>query len=354
MKLRHFDKRKRSVLVRSVAIALVTVAGCGPPRSEFFDPLETLRVWPEPPEQPRIMYLGSVSTETDLEQPRSWFQGFGELVFGKGDVGILVSPYAVTVDPTGIMFVADSGGAAVHAFDLRTRAYDQFSQLSDNERLERPVGLAMLEDHVYVVDSVLRRVCVFRKDGRFLFAFGDDRFERPSGIACQQSNGLVYVADTGSHAIYTFDREGRFVRQIGSRGLDPGQFNFPTHLWLDRAGQLYVSDTLNYRVQVLTEDGAFVRMFGQQGDRPGNFAHPCAVATDSHGNIYVTDRQYENVQIFNSAGQILMAFGQEGQGPGEFWLPAGIFVDRHDRIYVADSFNKRVQIFELLGSAQNE
>ena len=329
-------------------MVLVFSGGCGPKRGDLITTSEIEKVWPEPPEQPRIMYLGQILTETDLQRGKSWMQGLGELVFGKGPVGVMVCPYAVAVDETGMMFVADSGGAVVHMFDLRTRNYNQFASLGDGRTLQKPVGLALLGERLYVADSGLGQVCVFRRDGTFLLAFGAGQLRRPSGIAASAADGAIYVADAAGHVVYKFNADGALVGRMGRRGLEPGQFNFPTHLCVDRTGRLYVSDTLNYRVQVFGPDGAFLRMFGQQGDRPGNFAHPCAVAADSQGNIYVTDRQFENIQIFNSQGQILMAFGREGKGPGEFWLPGGIFIDHRDKIYVADSFNKRIQIFDLL------
>jgi len=334
------------------AILLAGGVGCAPQSPARLETPQTQPVWPEPPDQPRIMYLGQVLTEEDLQKGKSWVQGLGELMFGKGAVGALICPYAVAVDGTGVMFVADSAGAVIHTFNLSNRDYHQFSQIADGKTLQKPVGLALYADRLYVADSGLRQVCVFRKDGTFLFAFGAEHLARPSGIACGPGEGVVYVADTAAHTVNTYDLNGRFLRQLGGRGLNPGQFNFPTHLCVDEAGQLYVSDTLNYRIQVFTADGTFLRMFGQQGDRPGNFAHPCAVATDRHGNIYVTDRQFENVQIFDSQGHILMAFGREGKGPGEFWLPGGIFIDARSRIYVADSFNKRIQIFALLEDTQ--
>ncbi len=327
---------------------LLAGAGCGPQRPALLNRAEATLVWPKPPEQPRIRYLGAVSTEADMEKRGSLLDGIGELLFGAKPMGVLVSPYAVAVDPTGVLYVADSAGAAVHAFNLRTRDYRQFSSLGKEAGLQKPVALTTLTDRVYVVDSVRHEVCVFKKTGEFVFAFGRDQLERPAGIACRRPEGTIYVADAGNHALYVFSHEGQFIRKIGTRGIDAGQFNFPTHLHIDEAGQLYVSDTLNYRVQVLGPDDRFVKVFGDQGDRPGNFAHPCGVATDHAGNIYVIDRQFENVQIFDPQGRILMAFGEEGSDPGQFWLPAGICVDVHDRIYVADSYNKRVQVFEFL------
>jgi len=283
-----------------------------------------------------------------LKKELSWTQGLGELLFGKKKMGVLVTPYAVAIDQNNKLFVTDTAGAVVHVFDLNTRAYKQFADMAGQEKLLKPVGLIIVDNWIYVVDSKLRKVCVFNKNGKYIFSFGSERFIRPSGIAYWQDGRTVYVADTARHTIYVFTRKGKFIQQIGARGLGPGMFNFPTHLCLDNSGKLYVSDSLNYRIQLFTNEGKFLGMFGQQGDRPGNFAHPCGVATDGFGNIYVTDRQFENVQIFDQQGRILMAFGQEGTKAGQFWLPAGICIDSRNRIYVADSFNKRIQIFNIV------
>jgi DNA-binding beta-propeller fold protein YncE len=349
MRIRQIGQYRRSAGRWVFVVALLlTGAGCGPQQPGFLNWSQATLVWPKPPEQPRIAYLGALSTESDMEKRGSLLDGIGDLLFGAKPIGVLVSPYAVAVDPTGILYVADSAGAAVHAFNLRTRDYFQFSALGKEASLQKPVAVTTLGDRVYVVDSVLHEVCVFKRNGEFVFAFGQGQFQRPAGIGCRRPQGTLYIADTGNHAVYVFSHEGKFIRQIGTRGIGPGQFNFPTHLCVDGSGQLYVSDTLNYRVQVFGPDDEFLRVFGQQGDRPGSFAHPCGVAADQAGNIYVTDRQFENVQVFDPEGRILMAFGQEGSGPGEFWLPAGIFIDVYDRIYVADSYNKRVQVFEFL------
>jgi len=304
--------------------------------------------WPAPPEKSRIIYLGAISTEADLKAKTSWADGLGELLFGKRKIGVLVAPSDVAIDQSDRLFVTDSAGAAVHIFDLNKRTYKQFSSLADKEKLLKPVALTIVGNRIYVVDSILREVCVFDNSGKFIFSFGRNHFTRPSGIAYSPEDEIVYVTDTAEHTIEVFTVGGKFIEQIGSRGTGAGKFNFPTHLWVDKNGRLYVSDTLNYRIQVFSRDHRFFEMFGRQGDRPGNFAHPCGVATDSFGNIYVIDRQFENVQLFDQQGRILLAFGQEGTQAGQFWLPAGLFIDYRNRIYVADSFNKRIQVFELM------
>lgn len=322
--------------------------GCASPKGKVFPKLDESIVWPKPPEQGRLVYIGTISTEDDLKRGVSFFESLGELIFGKEKVGVLIGPSAVAFCDDESLLVADGAGGVVHNFNLSTRDYHQFGPLSKTESLMMPVALALIDNHVYVVDSMLHKVCVFTKDGKYKFSFGHDRLKRPTGIAYWPDGGKIFISDTGRHVIEVFDTNGRFENTIGSRGGMPGAFNFPTHLWVDKGGKLYVSDTLNYRVQIFSPEGKYLKMFGEHGDGPGYFAHPSGVATDNFGHIYVVDRQFENIQIFDDDGQVLMSWGEEGSGVGEFWLPGGMYIDGRNRIYVADSFNKRIQVFELL------
>lgn len=139
MGIRPSSEWRSSGGLQVLAVALLlAAAGCGPQRSRLVDSAETTRVWPRPPEQPRIAYLGAVSTESDMQKRGSLLDGIGGLLFGAKPVGVLLSPYAVAVDPTGILYVADSAGAAVHAFNLRTRDYHQFSALGKEAKLQSP------------------------------------------------------------------------------------------------------------------------------------------------------------------------------------------------------------------------
>lgn len=346
------SRRKRTQYAATAILVLcwaatVLCCGCGG-RKQLFPPPDQDIVWPSLPEQPRIQYMGQLSSEDDLNREVSFVEGLGRTVFGRENVGVLVSPYGLALDDDERLFITDSSGAVVHMMDMKTREYRQFSELADGEKLLSPIGVVVIEKDIYVSDSMLGKICVFDKKGNHKFSFGSELLQRPSGLAYSQKSEKLYVADTKRHVIAVFDKQGNLITELGRRGEGKGQFNFPTHLWVDRQGQLYVSDTLNYRIQVFSPEGEFLLAVGEHGDRPGYFAHPCGVASDSFGNIYVADRQFENIQIFSSQGQILMAVGGEGHGPGQFWLPAGIFIDRNDRILVADSFNKRIQFLQLL------
>ena len=346
-----FKIKKISVGLISLCSLVLFVIGCSSPPGELFPQLEKPLIWPAPPENPRIKYIGEISTEADLKEGISWLESLTELVFGKKKIGILVGPYAVATDNDERLFVADASQGRVHSFDLKNRKHKQFADIGNEQELQMPVALAVIGDRIYVVDSVLHKICVFNQKGKYILSFGQERLKRPTAIAYCALENNIYVTDTASHKINIFRQDGSFVKELGERGTKPGLFNFPTQLWVDKEGRLYVSDTLNYRIQIFTKKGKFVKMFGRQGDRAGNFAHSGGVATDSFGHIYVVDRQFENIQVFDSNGVILMAFGQEGSGPGEFWLPGGIYIDIKNKIYIADSFNKRIQIFKFLEEA---
>lgn len=343
-------KIKKMIVAPIRGLALMSVAmtlGCAQPEGPLFTPLEKPLVWPQPPELPRIAYVGMISTEEDLKPAKSWSQGMTELFFGKEDIGVLVSPTGVVFDDQKI-YVTDNAAAAVHIFDLNSRDYKQVMSCGDDAVFMMPVAIAFMDESFCVVDSVLRKVCVFDREGDFKFAFGQSHLTRPTGVAFSAVHRQLYVSDTAEHKIKVFGENGEFLYELGLRGIGPGEFNFPTHLWTDEQGNVYVSDTLNYRIQVFSGEGTYLRMFGVHGDRPGNFAHPAGIATDSQGHIYVVDKQYENIQVFDIEGNILMAFGGEGSAPGDFWLPSGIFIGEKNRIYIADSFNKRIQVFEFL------
>jgi DNA-binding beta-propeller fold protein YncE len=105
-----------------------------------------------------------------------------ELFFGKKKIGVLISPYATAIAHDYKLYVTDTSEGTVHIFDLRKRQYRHFGEIDNNKRLQKPVGITVSGNWIYVVDSMLHKVCIFNTAGKFLFSFGDDRLKRPSGI----------------------------------------------------------------------------------------------------------------------------------------------------------------------------
>ena len=51
------------------------------------------------------------------------------------------------------------------------------------------------------------------------------------------------------------------MKQWGTKGSGPGQFNTPHSIAIDRMDNIYVGDRGNRRVQVFDTDGKFLRQF---------------------------------------------------------------------------------------------
>ncbi len=303
-------------------------------------------VWPDPPDPPRIKFLKTVAGPTDLGIQPSFWERVGELFAGKAEAW-MIRPTGVAVRGE-VLYVADPGAQALWILD---GAAGRFKEIRGprGQQLASPVGVTIgREGKVYVADSYLRKLLIFNPDGNLTGSVENASFLRPSGVAYDEAADRLYVADSATHRIWILSGQGKMQGSIGGHGSQEGEFNYPTHVALDRVGTLYVTDSLGFRIQMFSRDGRLLGSFGRHGDASGDFAAPKGVGVDSEGHVYVVDALFDAVQIFDRAGQLLLGFGQRGPAPGQFWLPGGLFIDEKDRIYVADSYNQRVQIFQYI------
>lgn len=306
-------------------------------------------LWPDPPEIPRIHFVGAVSRPGDMGIGNGVFRNFFRYLAGSSDTP-MVNPHGAAVDAAGRLYVVDTFLRKVHVFDPGGKRYFAFPE--KGPPLVSPIGVAVDEKRgrVYVSDSAQGAVKVFTSDGgKPAGEIRGGEMGRPTGIAIHAAKDELLVLDTVHSAILRFSlADHRLKGIVGKEGEGDGSFHAPTHIAVSRSGNILVTDSLNYRVQVFDPEGRFLRGFGAPGDGPGTFSRPKGVAVDSDENVYVVDALFANVQVFDKEGRLLMAFGKHGQRFGEFWLPSGIFIDGRDMIYVSDSYNKRVQIFQYL------
>jgi DNA-binding beta-propeller fold protein YncE len=336
-----------------VCAVQITVAGCAAtaPLSPFDS---ESRVWPEPPDEKRITYVGEFHQSPDLGIKKSAWDRLMSFAVGSVD-DVMIRPMAVAAtDDNGIVYVADPDAQCVHRYDLARARYECL-RLGKDKLPVFPVGLDITDDGwLFVSDSQQGQLLQMAPGKKQLEPFyAGEMLDQPTGIVWDSASQQLYVTDTGNQSILVFDRDGDLKRTIGERGSGPGQFNFPTYLWVDStSNEILVADSLNFRVQRFSADGDFLHTFGKDGDKPGDFSRPKGVATDSHGHVYVVDALMHLLQIFSPEGELLLSVGGQGQGEGQFWLPNGIFITRDNTIFVADSYNKRVQVFRYVGLEQ--
>ncbi|GAB4177608.1 MAG: 6-bladed beta-propeller [Geothermobacteraceae bacterium] len=324
---------------------LLTLLGCQGPERVPAPPAVDLS-WPDAPESPVVRWVGAIDgPESAGIRPGFWAR-VGQALFGRERLSLL-RPYGVGPVPGYGLVVVDTGAARVLLFDRERQRVTTIAGNGEQALVSPIAAVAGFRGVLAISDSARGRIYAWdEKDGfRLLLA---NRFDRPTGLAWDAVRSWLWVSETGRHRVVALDADGHEMLTIGTRGNGPGQFNFPTDLFIDAGGRLWVTDSLNARIQVFAPDGTLVKTVGVRGDQPGLLDKPKGLAVDARGRLYVCDALKDAVQVFDEQGRYLFHVGLQGSGPGQFWLPSGLSIDATGRLLVADSYNRRVQVFQII------
>ena len=134
-----------------------------------------------------------------------------------------------------------------------------------NDELYEPKGLALDEPNqlIYIADWGNSRIQVVSFAGKFLKRFGQGILKSPWGIAVTEDN--VFVTDIRLHALFLFSKKDyKLVRRTGTFGGGERQLNYPCGLCVDYNGDVYVAESFNNRVSVFSKDLNFLKHLGSQ------------------------------------------------------------------------------------------
>jgi sugar lactone lactonase YvrE len=140
------------------------------------------------------------------------------------------------------------------------------------------------EGAIWTVDSRSSVVVKFTSEGKQLLQFKVElpTEGRPRGAAdiTFAAGGRIFIADGyGNARVLEYNAKGEKVREWGSHGTKPGQFNL-VHGITARAGVLYVADRKNGRIQRFDLDGRYLGEWGQ-------FGETLAITTGPDGYIWL-------------------------------------------------------------------
>lgn len=225
----------------------------------------------------------------------------------------------------GRLLVCDQGVPDIVAIDLATGRHESWTV---GERRPRcPVDITVDEQrNVYVADTTLRSVLVYRSDGTFLKQLapsGEPALTfRPCAVLAH--GRTLYVGDLDGHRVQRWDWSGnRWLEPLGS-ALGEVPLIAPTGLSVASDGTLLIADALQGRVFRLSSQGDWLAPIGQPGRQPGQFVRPKHVCCTSSGLVFVSDAGRQSVLVFDASGEYVLEIHERADAWAGFTLPAGL------------------------------
>ena len=161
----------------------------------------------------------------------------------------------------------------------------QFIKHINDKHLKIPQHLSIASDGCLIItDHANNEVKVLSPDGndQLLSMTAPNCDQYPECAVYHQSK--LYVSYPGDHCIKVFDKTGVYLHDIGCKGSNDGQLEYPVGLVIDKYNRLIVCDTKNQRLQLFTLNGKFLTKLQPQYF---NKEDPWYAALNSNGNLIV-------------------------------------------------------------------
>jgi sugar lactone lactonase YvrE len=325
-------------------------------------------------------------TFTTLAGPREAFAcGYD----GTGSEARFQNPFGVAVDGNSNLYVTDTydhavrkvaPGGVVTTLAGLTGAAGSTDGSGGSSRFNLPAGVAMdAAGNVYVADSSNQTIRMITPAGLVTTLAGSAgtsgtndgtgvaaRFNTPSGVALD-SQGNVYVADTGNHAIRRITPTGEVTTLAGALGTSgsvdgtggAARFYLPASVAVDAAGNVFVADAANHTIRRISTNAVVTTWAGSAGAAgsangtggSARFNGPNGVAVGTNGNVYVADTFNHTIRKITASRAVTTLAGSAGtagsaNGTGtaaRFNQPASVAADAAGNVYVADYSNNSLR-----------
>lgn len=158
-------------------------------------------------------------------------------------------------------------------------------------------------------------VLVVNRDGKVVRSWGKGLYKIPHSIRIDPE-GNIWTVDSGSSMILKFSPMGEKLMEIsvGEQPAGRGATNGTSDIAFGPNGRIFISDGYgNARVLEYNSKGERVRQWGSAGTGPGQFNQPHGIAIDDQGIIYVADRNNARLQRFDLDGRYLGEWNHLGK-----------------------------------------
>lgn len=315
---------------------------------------------------------------------------------GVGTAARFSSPYGITRDAAGNLFVVDSDNHSIRRIAADTTVTTFAGGFTENGSSDGTASTARFSNpnagtfdaagNQFIADFANHTIRKITPTGTVSTLAGTAgssgtsngtgaaaRFSGPAGVA-MGPGGVLYVADNGNHSIRKITSTGVVTTFAGSNGFagstngtgSAARFNNPRGVAFDASGNLYVADYGNHIIRKITSTGIVTTIAGAAGT-PGStnangalarFNFPWGIAVDASGNVFVSDWGSHTIRKITSTGDVTTVAGSAGQsgttnGTGStarMNRPTGMAFDSAGNLYVADRFNHTIRKLDSAGS----
>jgi DNA-binding beta-propeller fold protein YncE len=307
------------------------------------DTSRELVIYPPPPDTTRIQYLTSINKSTDITGKRT---GFAKFILGEVPAKPILKPYGVAVRG-GKIYICDSGLKGISIIDLENKSFEQLMPSGLGE-LKLPLNCCVDEKgYLYVADGERKQIVIFDENRHYVDCFGEAENYKPTDV--NVTGDTIWVANLKNNRVSVYSKKNHALL-YSFPDAEKGQENYlysPTNIFVS-SDRVYVSDMGDSKIKIFNRNGSFIRSVGSYGSGIGQLARPKGIAADHNNHVYIVDAGFENVQIFNDDGQLMMHFGGPYSKPGDMWLPAKVAIDYDNTAYFEKYVDPRFHLVYLI------
>ncbi|MBV8084487.1 MAG: hypothetical protein JO247_06690 [Chloroflexi bacterium] len=195
------------------------------------------------------------------------------------------------------------------------------------------------KDNVYAMNRGAHPIQVYGKNGAFVRSWGEGQFDRRAhGIHCSPDD-FIWTVNDSQHCVKKYTTDGQLKQVIGTENQAAQKwsgvpFNRPTNVAISpTSGDVYVTDGYgNSRVHRFSSDGKHVVSWGSTGTEPGEFQIPHNVVVDRDENVFVTDRENNRLQVFDKNGKLQAIWH-------DIYRPQAMCMGKDGTIYIGEMLN---------------
>ena len=225
------------------------------------------------------------------------------------------------------------------------------------------------DDNIWTVDEGTNMVIKFNPEGRVVMVLGRRpepvagafdstqpaappekyRFGRPTDVTWD-GQGNIFISDGYVNSrVVKYDKNGRFLKSVGTRGSEPSQLNTPHSITSDAQGNIYVADRGNARVQVFDNDLNLKTIYDTVGNpwavciSPGSPQYLFVSNSNPDANPAASWAITGEIYKMELDGRIIGRFGKAGKGLGEFSTVHEIDCRNPNELFVSEISAWRAQ-----------